>query len=1035
MSLSSVSIRRPVLTIVMALVIILFGGIGLTFLGVREYPSVDPPIITVSTSYTGANSDVIESQITEPLEESLSGIAGIKTMKSTSREGRSTISMEFGVGDNLERAANDVRDKVSQAVWKLPDDATPPVVSKADANRSPIVFLNTKSDQRDILSLSHVAENIKERVQTIDGVSQVMIWGEKRYAMRLWMDPDKMAAYNLTPLDVRSALLRENVELPSGQIEGKSTELTVRTEGRLATVNDFNNIVLKESGGNVVRFKDIGHAELGPENERTALKRDGVPMVGVVLVPQPGANQVDIANEFYHRLKQIKKDVPKDVDLSIGFDTTQYIRDSIMEVVQTLFVAFLLVVLVIFFFLRDWRTTLIPVIAVPISLIGGFFVMYIFGFSINVLTLLGLVLAIGLVVDDAIVMLENIYAKIEAGMDPMTASRKGAAEIFFAIIATTIALVAVFLPVIFLQGFTGRLFREFGIVMAGAIVISAFVALTMTPMLSSKILKHGAHHTWLYQKTEPFFEWLIRSYKNSLGYIMDRRWIALAIMAGSIVIIFLVGSQLPSELAPLEDRSQIQMFASAPEGATFEYMDNYMDQLIALIKKEVKPSEREGIISLTSPGFGASGSVNSGFIHIILAPPSKRDRTQQQIADDLSAAVKQLPGARTYVSQPRSIGGHHGGLPVQYVIEAPNFDKLKTVLPKFLAAARQQPEFQFVDVDLKFNKPELQIHINRDKARVLGVSTRDIAQTLQLAFSGQRFDYFTMNGKQYQVIGQVAQKDRNEPMDLKKINVRTGNGKMIQLDNLVTLKEESSPPQRFRFNRFVSATVSAGLAGKYTIADGINAMNRVRDKVLDDTFSTALDGASRDYVESSSNLVFAFILALLLVYLALAAQFESFRDPFIIMFTVPLALAGALFSLWYFNQTLNIFSQIGIIMLVGLVTKNAILIVEFANQRKAQGMEFMDAIQGAAVARFRPIVMTSLTTIFGYMPIALAIGAGAASRTSMGIVVIGGLIFSTVLTLYVIPVIYYYLSSREKSVSNVTIEGAPETAELETVEQ
>lgn len=1035
MSLSSVSIRRPVLTIVMALVIILFGGIGLTFLGVREYPSVDPPIITVSTSYTGANSDVIESQITEPLEETLSGISGIKTMKSTSREGRSTISLEFEVGDDLERAANDVRDKVSQAVWQLPDDATPPVVSKADADRSPIVFLNTKSDQRDILSLSHVAENIKERVQTIDGVSQVWIWGEKRYAMRLWLDPNKLAAYNLTPLDVRSALLRENVELPSGRIEGKSTELTVRTVGRLASVSEFNNLVVKESGGNVVRFRDIGQAELGPENERTVLKRDGVPMVGVVLVPQPGANHIDITNEFYQRLKQIKKDMPEDVELSIGFDTTQYIRDSIWEVVQTLFVAFILVVLVIFFFLRDWRTTVIPVLAVPISLIGGFFVMYIAGFSINILTLLGLVLAIGLVVDDAIVMLENIYTKIEDGMDPMTAGKRGAAEIFFAIIATTIALVSVFLPVIFLQGFTGRLFREFGIVLAGAVVISSFVALTMTPMLASRILKPGAHHSWFYQKTEPFFKWLTRTYRDSLQYIMDRRWIALLVMAGSIGIIFLIGSHLPSELAPLEDRSRIQMFASAPEGATFEYMDNYMDQLIALVEKEVKPSEREGIISLTSPGFGASGSVNSGFMNVILAPPDQRSRSQQQIANDLSAAVKQLPGARTYVTQPRSIGGGRGGLPVQYVIEAPNFDKLKAVLPKFLDEARQQPEFQFVDVDLKFNKPELQININRDKARILGVSTRDIAQTLQLAYSGQRFDYFVMNGKQYQVIGQVAQKDRNEPMDLKKITVRSDNGQMIQLDNLVTLTEQSSPPQRYRFNRFVSATVSAGLAGNSTIEDGINAMNRVRDKILDDTFSTALDGASRDYVESSSNLVFAFVLALLLVYLALSAQFESFRDPFIIMLTVPLALAGALFSLWYFNQTLNIFSQIGIIMLVGLVTKNAILIVEFANQRKAQGIEFMDAIHGGAVARFRPILMTSLTTVFGYMPIALAIGAGSESRTSMGIVVIGGLIFATVLTLYIIPVMYYYLSSREKSVTNVTAEGAIATAEVEEIEQ
>lgn len=1039
MGLSSLSIRRPVLTIVMALVIILFGAIGISFLGVREYPSVDPPIITVSTSYTGANSDVIESQITEPLEEVLSGIAGIKTMTSTSREGRSTISLEFEVGDDLERAANDVRDKVSQSLWQLPEDATPPVVSKADADRNPIVFLNTKSDQRDLLSLSQVAENIKERVQTIDGVSQVWIWGEKRYAMRLWMDPTKLAAYDLTPLDVRNALLQENVELPSGRIEGKSTELTVRTVGRLSTVEEFNNLVVKEVNDRVVRFRDIGHAELGPENERTVLKRDGIPMVGVVLVPQPGANYVDIANEFYKRLKSIKRDVPQDISLSIGFDTTQYIRDSISEVVQTLFVAFLLVVLVIFFFLRDWRTTLIPVLAVPISLIGAFFVMYVAGFSINILTLLGLVLAIGLVVDDAIVMLENIYAKIETGMDPMEAGKRGAAEIFFAIIATTVALIAVFLPVIFLQGFTGRLFREFGLTIAGAVLISSFVALTLTPMLASRLLKPGAHHNWFYQKTEPFFKWLARTYRNSLRSFMERRWLAPTFIVAAIGIIILVGTSLPRELAPLEDRSRLQLFATAPEGATFEYMDDYMDSLITLTEDVIKPSEREGIISLTSPGFGASGSVNSGFMNVILTDPGNRDRSQQQVANALSAAVVKLPGAQTYVTQPRSIGGGRGGLPVEYVIQAPTFDKLKAVLPKFLNEAGKQKEFQFVQVDLKFNKPELRIDINREKARVLGVSTRDIAQTLQMAFSGQRFDYFIMNGKLYQVIGQMDQADRNEPLDLRKLNVRSSSGHMIQLDNLVTLTEQSSPPQRYRFNRFVSATVSAGLAGDYTIQDGINAMNRVAGDVLDESFTTSLSGASRDYVESSSNLVFAFLLALLLVYLALSAQFESFRDPFIIMLTVPLALAGALFSLWYFNQTLNIFSQIGIIMLIGLVTKNAILIVEFANQRKAHGLEFMEAIQGAAEARFRPILMTSLTTIFGYMPIALAIGAGAESRTSMGIVVIGGLIFATVLTLYVIPVMYYYLSSREKSVSNVTTETATtfteSKAEMEEIEQ
>ena len=1032
MSLSSLSIRRPVLTIVMALVIVLFGIIGLTFLGVREYPSVDPPVITVSTSYTGANADVIESQITEPLEESMSGIAGIRTMTSVSRQGRSTITLEFEVGDDLERAANDVRDKVSGAIGRLPEDANPPRVSKADAAASPIIFLNTKSDQRNILSLSQVAENIKERVQTIDGVSQVWIWGEKRYAMRLWMDPAKLAAYDLTPLDVRRALLSENVELPSGRVEGRSTELTVRTMGRLTAPEEFNDLVIKEVGNRVVRFRDIGHAELGPENERTILKRDGIPMVGVVLVPQPGANHIDIANEFYDRLSRIENDVPEDIQLSIGFDTTEYVRASIWEVVQTLFIAFVLVVLVIFMFLRDWRTTLIPTIAVPISLIGSFFIMYLAGFSINVLTMLGIVLAIGLVVDDAIVMLENIYAKIEEGLDPIEAGRQGAAEIFFAIIATTIALASVFLPVIFLQGFTGRLFREFGIVIAGAVFISSFTALTMAPMLSSRLLVKGAHHNWFYRRTEPWFTSLTQNYRRSLRWFMERKWLAFALIGLSLVIIGLLGVTLPRQLAPVEDRGRIRFFATGPEGATFEYMDDYMDRLIETVQTTVDSSEREGIISVTSPGFGASGSVNSGFAFLILVDADDRERSQQEIADLLASEVKRIPGAQTFISQEQSIGGRGGGLPVQYVIQAPNFERLKDVLPEFQERARQQPEFQFVDVNLKFNKPELQVDIHRQKAQVMGISTRDIAQTLQLALSGLRYDYFIMDGQQYQVIGQLQKSSRDEPLDLRQLMVRNRSGKMIQLDNLVTLTEQSSPPQRFRFNRFASATVSAGLAGNNTIADGIEAMDRVADAVLDESFSTALDGVSRDYVESSSNIYFAFFLALILIYLALSAQFESFRDPLIIMFTVPLALTGALVSLWYFNESLNIFSQIGIIMLIGLVTKNAILIVEFANQRKAQGMEFFQAITGAAAARFRPILMTSLTTVFGYLPIALAIGAGAESRSSMGIVVIGGLLFATFLTLYVIPVIYSYLSSREKSVSNVAIDLAePEETSVE----
>jgi multidrug efflux pump len=1029
MSLASISIRRPVLAIVMSIVIILFGVIGFMYLGVREYPAVDPPIITVSTSYTGANADIVESQITEPLEESINGIAGIKSITSVSREGASSITVEFNLEIPLEDAANDVRDRVSRARRSLPPEVDSPVVSKADANSSPIVFLSVRSDTRNPLELTEIANNVfKERLQTVPGVSDVQIWGSKRYSMRLWMDPAKLSAYQLTPGDIRQALERENVELPSGRIEGNNTELTVRTVGLLQTPEDFNNLIIMQRGNSIIRFRDVGRAELGAENERTVLKRDGVPMVGVVLIPQPGANNIAIADEFYARVEQIKTDLPEDIKLAMGFDITQYIRESIDEVLQTVYIAFSLVVLIIFLFLRDWRTTVIPVIAIPISLIGAFFIMYIAGFSINVLTLLGIVLAIGLVVDDAIVVLENIYTKIEAGMEPMEAGIKGTQEIFFAVVSTTIALAAVFLPVIFLQGLTGRLFREFGIVIAGSVIISSFIALSLTPMLSTRLLKKRETHNWFYNVTEPFFVGLNNGYRSTLMRFMKVRWLVFPIMVLFTATFIGLYFTLPSELAPLEDRSRMRVIATAPEGATFEYMDEYLTGVVDYVMDEV--TEADAVVSVTSPGFGASSSVNSGFVNVILKDPSQRERTQQQLADKLSADMRQFTGARTFVTQEPTIGNRRGGLPVQFVIQAPNMDRLKEALPRFIEEATADPAFAVVDVNLKFNKPELRVEINRERARALGVSVMDIAQTLQLAYAGQRFGYFIMDGKQYQVIGQMQRQFRNEPLDLRSLYVRNTRGEIVQLDNVVTLTEQSSPPQLFRFDRYVSATVSAGLASGKTLSDGIEAMNNIAERVLDASFRTALDGESRDFAESSSSLLFAFALALILIYLVLAAQFESFIDPFIILFTVPLAITGAFGSLWLFGQTLNIFSQIGIIMLIGLVTKNGILIVEFANQRKQQGLSVMDAITEASAARFRPILMTGLSTILGIAPIALAIGAGSESRVSMGIAVIGGLIFAGILTLYVIPAIYSYFSRAYKP--SAALEALAKQEKMET---
>ncbi|MCA1756188.1 MAG: efflux RND transporter permease subunit [Bacteroidales bacterium] len=1001
MSLASISIKRPVLATVFSIVIVLFGFIGMTFLGVREFPSVDPPIITVSTSYPGANSDVIETQITEPLEQSINGIPGVRTLTSSSSQGSSRITVEFELSVDMETAANDVRDKVSQAQRRLPRDVDPPTVSKADADASPIMFIAIQSEQRSLLELSEIAElTFKEQLQTIPGVSAIMIWGEKRYAMRLWLDPDKLAGYGLTPLDVRNAINRENIELPSGSIEGNTTELTIRTLGLMSTPEEFNSLIIKDSGNQIVRFRDIGRAELGPEDLRGIMKLNGVPTVGNVIVPQPGANHIDIADEVYNRLEYIKKDLPEDVKIEIGFDNTDYIRTSIKEVRNTILTAFFLVIIIIFFFLRNWRTTLIPIIVIPVSLIGSFFVMYLAGFTINVLTLLAIVLAIGLVVDDAIVMMENIYVKIESGMKPLEAGISGANEIFFAIISTTITLVAVFFPIVFLEGMTGRLFREFSIVIAGSVIISSFVALTLTPMLSTKMLRIRDKKGWFYNKSEKFFNWLNEKYRSSLETFLSKRWYALAIVAGALILTGLLFKAIPSEMAPLEDRSQLIIGTVFPEGATYEYKLDYIEDIASLADSMIP--EIDKITGMIRGG--------GGFVRIVLVDPDDRNRTQQEIADALSVHLRKKTRAVARVTQQSTFGGRRSGLPVQYVLQATNIEKLREILPDIMASVNESEVLAMADVNLKFSKPELQIHINRDKANALGVTTQNIGQTLQLALSGQRFGYFFMNGKQYQILAELARGDRNKPLDLKSLYVRNNSGEMIQFDNLVELSEETAPPQLYRYNRFVAATISSGLAPGYTISEGLEEMDRIAAEVLDDSFRTALAGDSKDFRESSSSLMFAFLLAIVLIFLVLSAQFESFRDPFIVMVTVPLATTGALLFLWYFNITFNIFSQIGIIMLIGLVSKNGILIVEFANQRKIAGMDKFEAIKYSAAARFRPILMTSLSTILGVLPLAIGFGEGAESRVAMGTAVVGGLSVATLLTLYIIPAIYTYIS-------------------------
>ena len=1002
MNISELSIRRPVLATVLTLIIVIFGLIGYSYLGVREYPSVDNPIISVTCSYPGANADVIENQITEPLEQNINGIPGIRSLSSVSSQGSSRVTVEFELSVDLETAANDVRDKVSRAQRFLPRDCDPPTVAKADADAMPILMVAVQSDKRSLLEISEIADlTIKERLQTISDVSSVQIWGEKRYSMRIWLDPAKMAGHGITPVDVKTALDRENVELPSGSIEGNTTELTIRTMGLMHTSQEFNDLVIREDEGRIIRLSDIGRAELGPQDRRSYMKMNGVPMVGVVVVPQPGANHIEIADAVYERVEQMRKDLPEDVILNYGFDNTRFIRASINEVKQTVYEAFILVIIIIFLFLRNFRVTLIPCIVIPVSLIGTFFLMYLAGFSINVLSMLAVVLSVGLVVDDAIVMTENIYIRIERGMSPFEAGIEGAKEIFFAVISTSITLLAVFFPIVFMEGMTGRLFIEFSLVISGAVLISTFAALTVTPMLASKLLVKQEKQSWFYEKTEPFFVWLNNFYQRTLTAFLRRRWIAIPLTVIPFAVIGWLWVSIPSELAPLEDRSQINISTKGSEGATYEFLRDYTENINSIVDSLVPESKY--ITARVSSG--------QGNIQVALNDIQTRERSQMEIADEISAAVRKQTKARSFVRQQSTFGGRRGGMPVQYVLQAPTIERLEEILPKFMEQVYESDVFQMADVNLKFSKPEARITINRDKANLLGVSTRDIAQTLQYGLSGQRMGYFYMNGKQYEILAEINRQQRNKPADLKSIYLRNKEGVMIQMDNLVSLEENVAPPQIYHYNRFISATVSAGLAKGKTIGDGLNEMDRIAADILPDDFRTALTGDSKEFRESSSSLMFAFLLAILLIYLILAAQFESFKDPLVIMLTVPLAIAGALIFMVSTGQTMNIYTQIGIIMLIGLVAKNGILIVEFANQKQEAGIDKMQAIEQSALQRMRPILMTSASTILGLLPLTMATGEGANGRIAMGITVVGGMLVSTILTLYIVPAIYSYVST------------------------
>jgi hydrophobe/amphiphile efflux-1 (HAE1) family protein len=1019
MNISELSLKRPVLATVMNLTLILFGVVGYSFLAVRDYPAIDPPVISVSTSYTGANADIIESQITEPLEKQVNGIPGIKSITSSSQLGSSQITIEFNLGVDLEAAASDVRDKVGQAIRSLPQDIdAPPVVFKSDANSDFILVLAVQSNTKSLMELSDYAETVlQQQFQTINNVSAVNIFGQKRYSMRLWLQPDRMSAFNVAFTDIRTALNTENVELPPGKIYGNKTELTIRALGRLTNEQQFRDLIIREDSLGIVRLGDVASVEMAPEQLEQSWKVNGLNAVGLAIIPQPGANNIQIADEFMKRLETIKKSNKSDIEFKVMIDNTDIIRKSLSEVKETLIISFGLVVLVIFFFFRNWLIALRPLIDIPISLIATFFVMYLFGFSINILTLLGIVLATGLVVDDGIVVTENIFRKLEEGMPIRKAALEGSKEIFFAVISTSLTLAVVFLPVIFLEGFVGRLFREFGVTLAAAVLISAFVSLTITPVLNVYLSAKNIHGGWFYKKTEPFFVGLETGYNRLLKGFMKIRWAAWVIVVSCVFLIWFIMGQLQSELAPLEDRSSIRFNVTAAEGTSYYSMQKMVDNILQFLNDSVP--EGDFTIARTSSGYGGSSAgVNTSQPRISLIDPSKRKRSQAEIASDLQKKMGRFNDARIFATQEQTISvgfGSRGSLPIQFILQNQDLSRLRQIIPKFLDEVRKDKTFANSDVSLKFNKPEIQLTVDRMKIKDLGLSTTDVVSTIQSAFSGGRLAYFIMNGYQYQVIAQVERDKRNTTVDISNLYVRNNKGQSIPLDAVIKLEESSNPPTLYHYNRYKSATISASLADGKTIGDGIKAMQKIADQLLDESYQVSLSGPSRDYAESSSNIAFAFILALMLIYLVLSAQFESFRDPITIMLTVPLALAGALLSLYLLKQTLNIFSEIGMIMLIGLVTKNGILIVEFANQKRTKGLAKMPAVVEAATQRLRPILMTSLATSLGALPIALSLGAASTSRVPLGIVVVGGLLFSLLLTLFVIPAVYTFISGKHEA--------------------
>jgi len=1033
MKLSDISIHRPVFATVMSLAILLFGIISFTQLPVREYPDIDPPIISVVTLYRGASSNVVETEISDVLEEQFATLEGVKTITSSSREGGSVITIEFELSQNVNEAANEVRDRVSRIRGTLPQEIEDPIISKVDANAQAIVWLALYSTHHSGLELSDFADRVlKEKIQRMPGVGSVIIGGERRYAMRIWLDPLKMAAHGLTAQDIERAVRSENAEIPGGRVEGRKREFAVRTRGDLDKPEQFGAIIVSQKGDKITRLRDVADVNIGAEDERTMARWTGKLAVGLGIVKQSKASTVDVAAEVRSALPELTKLLPEGMKLEVAFDSSEFITESISEVQQTLLIALVLVVLVVLAFLKSFRATIIPSLAIPISIIGALAAVYFAGFTINILTLLGFVLAIGLVVDDAIVVLENIYRHMEMGKSRFQAALDGSKEIGFAVISTTIALVAVFIPLAFLSGNVGRLFNEFGIAVAVAVLISGFVALTLTPMISSQILRplHGASISWASRSFDYFFEWLNKIYERLLRWTLSHRWLTVSGGVAAIVLAVLLFKLLPSELVPVEDRGIGFGIVIAPEGSTLEYTDSYVREIE---QRLLKLPELEGLFTATGLGFGGPGSVTNSFMFLNLKSRSEREKSQQQIIQELFPQLISIPGVLAFVINPPSLGANFSSNPVSYVLQADSYDDLSKSVGIMMVEASKLGYLINMDSDLRLNKPQLDVDIDRERASHLGVSVTDIGSTLETLLGGRMVTDFKRGAKQYDVILQMKPEYRATPEAIQNIYIRSIGG-LVQLANVVQVKKTVAPKELNHYNRIRSATISAGLAPGVTLGKALDDLDKIAQEKLPSNTKREYAGQSLEYKSSSSALYFMFILAIIFIYLVLSAQFESFIHPFTILLSVPLAVFGALLTLFIFGQTLNIYSQIGLIMLIGLVTKNSILIVEFANQQHAQGHSFIEAVINAATIRLRPILMTSFATIFGILPIAIGLGAGAESRRPLGLAVVGGMFFSTFLTLVLVPVVYTLLArftgktkqiTEQSEVSTEIISGSP----------